>query len=451
MKEKPEKKVKRPQSLAYKIEVFVRKQPPQRLVVLSFVFLILFGTALLMLPSATYDGVEVTYMDCLFMATSASTTTGLGVVNPMQTFTPFGRAVLAILMQIGGLGVTAWGAGLVLVMRRRINLKERLLFAESMNLSSGRSIARFVVSVLVTTLVIEAAGSLLCFLILMQYYAPLRALELAVFHTIAAFNNAGMDIFGGQSIFEFRSNVWFNLVTIMIMGAGGLGFLVVRDLLDSRFRWRKFTLHTKVVLLMGLVLAVVGTLFVKLTQYDNISWLGAFFQAEAARMAGFTTYDLSQFRNASLLIIVVWMFIGCAPGSTTGGIRTTTVFVLLQQLKTVATNREGHAFHYTVPNDAYRKASVVTILSLVLCLFGVFFVSWLEPQLRLRDIIFENVSAFSTAGMSTGITTQYGTAARVWFCLLMLIGRVSPLSVLTMWYQSKGKRTHYPDGDITIG
>lgn len=430
---------------------FIRKQPPQRMVAISFVLLILVGAALLTLPVSTYRGVHITYMDALYMATSASTTTGLGVVNVMQTFSTFGRAVLAILMEIGGLGVTAWGAGLVLMMRRRINLKERLLFAESMNLNSGRAIGRFVASVLFTTLAIEMLGTLLIFLILLQYYAPLRAIELSVFHTIAAFNNAGMDIFGGQSIFEFRTDVLFNVVTVFIMGAGGLGFLVVRDLLDSHFRWRRLTLHSKVVVLMGVVLAVVGTLLVKLTQYNNISWLGAFFQAEAARMAGFTTYDLSTFSNGALTIIVVWMFIGCAPGSTTGGIRTTTVFVLLQQLKVVAINREGHAFHYTIPQEAYRKAANVTILSLALCLFGVFLIAWLEPQLAIRDIIFENVSAFSTAGMSTGITTQYGTAARLWFILLMYIGRVSPMAVLTMWYQSSGKRTHYPDGNITIG
>ena len=433
------------------IAAFVRKQPPQRLVAISFILLIFFGAAMLCLPSATYDGVNITYMDALYMATSASTTTGLGVVNPMLTFSPFGRTVLAILMEIGGLGVTAWGAGLVLMMRRRINLKERRLFAESMNLNSGRSIARFVVSVLTATLVFETVGTLLCFLILMRYYPALRAIELSVFHTIAAFNNAGMDIFGGQSIFEFRHNVWFNLVTVGIMMSGGLGFLVVRDLIDNRFRWRRLSLHTKVVLLMGFSLAVIGTLLVKLTQYDRITWLGAFFQSEAARMAGFTTYDLSQFSNGALIVIGVWMFIGCAPGSTTGGIRTTTLFVLLQELKTVAINREGHAFHYTIPHEAYHKANVVTTLSLALCLFGVFLVSWLEPQLAIRDVIFENISAFSTAGMSTGITTQYGTATRLWFCLLMYIGRVSPLTVLTMWYHSAGKRTHYPDGNITIG
>ena len=433
------------------IATFVRKQPPQRLVAVSFILLILVGAALLCLPAATYEGVSIEYMDALYMATSASTTTGLGVVNVYQTFSPFGRTVLAILMEIGGLGVTAWGAGLVLMMRRRINLKERLLFAESMNVTSARSIARFVVSVLATTFVIELVGTLLCFVILMQYYPSLRAAELSVFHTIAAFNNAGMDIFGGQSIFEFRDNVWFNLVTVFIMGAGGLGFLVVRDLLDSRFRWRRLTLHTKVVLLMGGVLAVIGMFFIKLTQYNHITWLGAFFQAEAARMAGFTTYDLSQFSNGAIIVVAVWMFIGCAPGSTTGGIRTTTVFVLIQQLKTVATNREAHAFHYTIPTDAFRKASSVTMLSLLLCLFGVFLVAWLEPKLAIRDIIFENISAFSTAGMSTGITTQYGTAARVWFICLMFIGRVSPMTVLTMWYHSDGKHTHYPDGNITIG
>ena len=430
---------------------FWRKQPPTRIIALSFFVLIMLGSALLSLPCSLREGVSLSYVDALFVSASASTTTGLSPIVPADTFTTFGRIVLAFCMQIGGLGITAFGAGLILVIRRRINLKERLIFSESMNLSSGRNVARFLGSVFTVTFATEATSALLCFAVLRNYYPTLQALGYSVFHAIAAYNNAGMDIFGSTSIFAFRHNVWFNLITVGTMGMGGLSFLVVRELFETKFHWRRFNLNTKVVLLMGLVMAVVGTLLIKLTQYDHVTWLGAFFQAESARMGGFTTYPLAEFRPAAIFVIIIWMFVGCAPGSTTGGIRTTTLFVLLQRLKEVATKREGNAFHYNVPMDAYIKAGDVLAVSLLTVLIGTFLVSSIEPDLALRDVLFENVSAYSTAGMSLGITSSLHTASKLIITIMMFVGRVSPMAILTMWLRGSSKRTHYPDGNIAIG
>ena len=430
---------------------FWRKQPPTRIIALSFFVLIMLGSGLLKLPCSLREGVTLPYVDALFVSASASTTTGLSPITPAATFTNFGRVVLAFCMQIGGLGITAFGAGLILVIRRRINLKERLIFSESMNLSSGRNVARFLGSVFTVTFTTETISALLCFTVLRNYYSTWTALGYSFFHAIAAYNNAGMDIFGATSMFAFRDNVWLNLITVGTMGMGGLSFLVVRELFETKFRWRHFSLNTKVVLLMALVMGVVGTLFVKLTQYDRVTWLGAFFQAESARMGGFTTYPLAQFAPAAIFVIIVWMFVGCAPGSTTGGIRTTTLFVLLQRLKEVATKREGNAFHYNVPMDAYIKAGDVLAVSLLTVLVGTFMVASLEPGLELRDILFENVSAYSTAGMSLGITSSLHTGSKVIITIMMFVGRVSPMAILTMWWRGSSKRTHYPDGNIAIG
>ena len=281
----------------------LRHQPPSRIIAVSFVLLILIGAVLLTLPISTKDGKGVDFLTALFTSTSASTTTGLGVVNVGQTYSIFGLVVCAILMQIGGIGVMAFGALMAIMMRRKMNLSESIVFAESMNLNSRKSIKRFVRAVFLTTFTIELAGAIASFCVFVQDYPVAKAIGLSFFHTIAAFNNAGMDALAGSSLFAYRDNVALNLITVAIMFVGGLGFLVVRELVDTRLNWRKLSMHSKVVLLMELLLMVVGMMVIKLSQYNHVSWLGAFFQAEASRMGGFTTYDLSQFSNASIIQI----------------------------------------------------------------------------------------------------------------------------------------------------
>lgn len=436
-----------------RLAAFFRKQPSSRVIALSFFVLIMVGSGLLCIPNCLKEGVSIRYVDALFVACSASTTTGLCTITPAETFSVGGYVVLALLMQIGGLGVTAFGTGLILMMRRRINLKERLIFSESMNLSSGRNVSRFVNSVFAVTFITEATSALLSFIVFrFQYnYPTLKALGTSVFHAIAAYNNAGMDIFGSSSLVQFQDNIWINLITVATMGMGGLSFLVVHQMLESRFRWRRFSLNTKVVLLMAIVMAVAGTLLLKVTQYDNVSWLGAFFQAESARMGGFTTYRLATFRPAAVFVIIIYMFVGCAPGSTTGGIRTTTLFVLFQRIKEIITKREGNAFHYNIPMEAYFKAGDVLTVSLLTVLVGSLLVAAMEPSLSLHAVIFENVSAYSTAGMSLGITSSFHTGAKLVITVMMYVGRVSPMAILTMWTRGSAKRTHYPDGNIAIG
>ena len=434
-----------------KLKRAFRHQPPSRIIAVSFVLLILWGAAMLCLPFSTKDGKGVDFLTALFTATSAATTTGLGVVNVGQTYSVFGLVICAILMQIGGIGVMAFGALMVIMMRRKMNLSTSIVFAESMNLNSRKTIVRFVRAVFVTTFSIELTGAAASFAVFVKDYPVAKALGLSFFHTIAAFNNAGMDALAGSSLFAYRDNVALNLITVGIMFGGGLGFLVIRELVDTRLNWRKMSMHSKVVLLMEALLCVVGMFVIKLSQYGNVSWLGAFFQAEAARMGGFTTYDLSTFSNAAIILIYVWMFVGCAPGSTSGGIRTTTLFVLGMRVYNYSFNKEAHAFRYTASADVYRKAGVALVLMLMTDMLGILLMTIFEPTIPLRDAAFECISAAGTVGMSTGITASLGVPARILIILLMFVGRVGPMTVATMWYQSPGRRVHYPEGDITVG
>ena len=429
----------------------LRHQPPARVIAVSFAILILLGSALLSMPFATKEGHSIDYLTALFTSASASTTTGLGVVNVGETFSVFGLVVLAILMQIGGIGVMAFGALMAIMMRRKMSLSESIVFAESMNLNSRKSIVRFVRAVFVTTFSIEITGAFASFWVFVQDYPVAKAVGLSFFHTIAAFNNAGMDALGGNSLFAYRDNVALNLITVAIMFVGGLGFLVIREMVDTRLNWRKMSMHSKVVLLMEGLLAAVGMVLIKVTQYGNVSWLGAFFQAQSSRMGGFTTFDLSTFSNAAIMVIYIWMFVGCAPGSTSGGIRTTTLFVLGMRVWSYSFNKNSHAFHYTVSGETYRKAAVALVLMLMTDLLGIMLMSIMEPAIPMRDVAFECISAAGTVGMSTGITASLGVGSRLLLIALMFVGRVGPMTVATMWYQSEGQRVHYPEGDITVG
>ncbi len=428
----------------------LRKQSPARIIAFGFAAVILLGSLLLSLPCSIQDGVTVRYIDALYTSTSAVCVTGLIAIDAGDTFTPLGQFFLALLIQVGGLGVTSVGAGVILLMRKKINLRGRNLIREASNLDSGRGTVMFIKNVFLLTLGFELVGAALSFLVFVQDFPPLKALGISLFHSVAAFNNSGFDILGNyQNLIPYQDNVLLNLVTSGLIIFGGIGFLVIREVFEKRFRWKKLSMHTRVVLTMSAVLLAVGTVLIKLT--EDITWLGAFFFSVSARTAGFSTFPLSEFTNAGLLTLTVLMFLGASPGSTGGGIKTTTFFVLLQGIKSAATNKTEKAFHYSIPKDAFKKAAVITMMALSVILCGAYVMSILEPQLPFMDVLFEITSAFGTVGLSTGITTTLSVPSKLLSVFIMYIGRLGPLTIATLWYFTKGERTEYPEGNIAIG
>ncbi len=428
----------------------IRRQSPGRIIALGFACVILIGSLLLMLPISVRDGVNLRYIDALYTSTSAVCVTGLIAVDAGDTFTPVGQFFLAMLIQIGGLGVTSVGAGVILAMRRRINFKGRTLIREAMNLDSGRGIVRFVKSVLFTTLIFELTGALLSFTVFVQDYPVIDAIGISLFHSIAAFNNSGFDILGNfQNLIPYRDNVMLNLVTCALIIFGGIGFLVIREVWDKRFRWHKLSMHSKVVISVSAFLIVGGAVLIKLS--EDVTWMGAFFHSVSARTAGFSTYPLGTFSDAGLLVLTVLMFIGASPGSTGGGIKTSTFFVLIQGIKSAATNTSEKAFRFAIPKDAFRKAATVTLLALGVVITGSYLVSIMEPHLPFMDILFEITSAFGTVGLSTGITPNLCDGSKILSILIMYIGRLGPLTIASLWYFTKGERVSYPEGNIAIG
>ena len=235
----------------------------------------------------------------------------------------------------------------------------------------------------------------------------------------------------------------------MIVILGGIGFLVIRELIARRFHPKKLSMHTKIVLTVSLVLIASGTLLLKLT--DNISWLTAFFTSVSTRTAGFATFSMGELSNAGMIVVMVLMVMGASPGSTGGGIKTTTVFVLLYGLVASATNRSEKAFNYSIPKNAFRKACVILLLAFSVIAVSSFSICVIEPSLDLRDVLFEMSSAMGTVGLSTGITPGLATGSKIISMLVMYVGRLGPLTVASLWYFSKVERVRYPDGNIAIG
>lgn len=427
-----------------------RRLSPARIISLGFAALILLGSFLLMLPFSINDGVALSYTDALYTSTSAVCVTGLIAVDAGDTFTPIGQTIIALLIQMGGLGVTSVGAGVILALGKKIDLRGRYLLKESMNLESGKGMVRFLKKVLFTTFVIEFVAAILSFFVFVQDYPPVKAAGISLFHSVAAFNNSGFDILGNlHNLIPYQSNVALNLITCGLIFLGGIGYLVIHDVLHKNFRFKKLSLHSKVVISTSVVLIVVGTILLKLT--EQITWLGAFFQSVSARTAGFSTYPMSGFSNAGLLILIVLMFIGASPGSTGGGIKTSTFFVLLRGIGAAATNRKSKAFHYRIASESFYKASVVTLLAMLVVTVGSFLMQILEPQLDFMDILFEVTSAFGTVGLSTGITPELSIPAKILSVLIMYIGRLGPLTIATLWYFSQKERVSFPEGTISIG
>ncbi len=428
---------------------FLKKQPPGRLIALGFAAVILIGSVLLMLPISIRPGVEVAYIDALFTSTSAVCVTGLIAVDAYDNFTVFGQAVLAGLIQIGGLGVTSVGVGLILAAGRRVSIKGRSLVKEALNVDSFQGMVRLIQWVLKVTLCFEGAGAVLSFLTFSQDYPLPRALWTSVFHSVAAFNNSGFDILGGmQNLIPYQSDVLLNLVTCALIIFGGLGFLVMLDIRRAG-SFRKLTFHSKVVITTTAALLAVGTLLLKAT--EDMTWLGAFFHSVSARTAGFSTYSMGELTNAGLFTLILLMFIGASPGSTGGGIKTTTFFALMQQVRAVFTKKKPGGFHRTLPGEAIDKAGVIALLSVVVVCVGTFLLCVLEPELDFVRLLFEEVSAFGTVGLSTGITPDLSVASKLVLIFTMYIGRLGAFTLFSLWIDRPDPSIRYTEEMITIG
>lgn len=413
-----------------------------------------------MLPAATVDGQGLGLINSLFTATSATAVTGLIVVNTGAYFTLFGQAVILLLIQIGGLGFMTTSTLLALILGKRINLKKRIIIQEDLNYFNLSGLIRLVQYVTLLTLGVELIGAILLFAPLSVEYSAGKAAFFSIFHAVSAFCNAGFDLFG-NSLANFTNDVYINLVITALFIIGGIGFAVIADVYRKQ-RFIDYSLNTKLVLVITLILIILGTCFVFLLEFSNpatlqgLSFKGkllaAYFQGVTPRTAGFNTIPTGQMRNATLFFIIILMFIGASPGSTGGGLKTTTIGALLAVVyNLVKGNEDIELFERRLSQSIIYKALAVTIISLI-WIGLVVTVLTITEEANFLSILFETVSAYGTVGLSTGITGGLSEAGRIIIILTMFLGRVGPLTLaVAIGERDKEGQMRYPEEKILIG
>ena len=428
-----------------------KRLSPGKLIAAGFLLVIFLGSLLLSLPVAHTGRISVTYFDALFTSVSCVCVTGLTTVETGVAYSAFGHAVIILLIQIGGLGITTLGAGLIALLGGRLNQRENTLVKEALNYPTWDGIKPLITAGLLLDISIELVGAGLYFISFVHDYPLSKAVWMSVFHSISAFNNAGFDILGnGDSIGAYTYDGYFNLVTCLMIILGGLGFFVIRELIHYR-RGEKFSLHTKIVLTMTGILLLGGTLIIKLTERENITLLGAFFSSVTARTAGFATFPYAKFSTAGIIVMCVLMFIGASPGSTGGGMKTTTFFALIKSLLSHSTGREARAFGKRIPEGIMHRAFVIISVGLIWTVGVTTALAAFEPDIPLRDILFESFSAIGTVGLTTGITPTLSTASKFVIMLTMYIGRLGPLTIATLWARTKASSVSRPEEQFPIG
>lgn len=429
-----------------------KKLRPAVITAAGFALLILIGACLLTLPSSVKEGVRLSFSDAFFTATSAVCVTGLITVDPFDTFTGFGQTIIALLIQAGGLGVSLVGVAFMLALRKKVGLNERFLLKESINLGSSGGILLLLKKILLITAVFELSGAAISFLSFSQRFPALRALKLSLFHSVSAFNNAGFDLLGGmQSLTAHSDDILLNLVTCTLIFFGGIGFLVIHDLISAirMHTLKKLRFHTKVALSVSFFLILTGTILLKLT--EPMTWLECLFHSVSARTAGFATRGLGAFSGAGLLVMMVLMFIGASPGGTGGGVKTTTFFCALSSTLEVTGIRSGSIFKYKIPRITLVRVSQILTLAVSVVMAGSFLLLYFDPHLPFSQILFEVVSAFATVGLSCGITPQLSLASKLVLTVIMYIGRIGVLTVATMLHVEEEDSISYPEGQISVG
>ncbi len=424
---------------------------PGRMIAAGFALIILLGSALLMLPISHQEGQHLSYLDALFTATSAVCITGLSTIPCSAVLSGFGQVVLLLLIQVGGMGITTLGIGIMLLTGKKIGMRERSLVKESINHPNFVGLLHVLRTLLLVTFGIEFIGAALAFPIFLQDYSVGKSIWLSVFHSVSAFNNAGFDLLGTDSLMQYQNHVPMMLLTIGLTVCGGLGFFVMLNVVQKR-RFRKLTLHSKVVLTMTAILLTAGTVLLYFTQ-DGLSWIQALFYSAVTRTSGFSIQPLSGFSNAALMCIVLLMFIGAAPGSTGGGIKVTTIFVCICSAAAYTRNSPPTVFRRRISQEARDKALIILILGLSVVLVSTFLLCIFEPETSFIHILLETVSAFATVGLSAGLTPTLCAASKIVVILTMYIGRLGPLTVATLWMM-QGRRQNEilrPEETISVG
>lgn len=439
---------------------FIRRLSSAQIILLGFALAILLGCLLLMLPFATADGQGAPFSDALFTATSAVCVTGLVVHDTATYWSVFGKLVLITLIQIGGMGVVTIAVALHSISGKRVSLKQRSTMVESISGQRLEGIVGLTGFIVKMTLVFELLGAILLSPVFISRFGLARGISYSLFHSISAFCNAGFDLMGinGQysSLTAFTGQPWVNLVLMALIVTGGIGFLVWDDVRRCKLHFKRYQLQSKVAIVTSALLILLPAVCFFFFEYGGEPMgkrlLAALFQSVTARTAGFNSTDLTLFSESGIFLMILLMLVGGSPGSTAGGMKTTTLAVLLSNAFSVFRHRD-HArfFGRRVSEETVRSAA--TILTMYICFFvlGGMIISRVEA-LPLLKCLFETGSAIGTVGLTLGITPSLGQFSRAILIFLMYMGRVGGLTLIfATTAPSLNNAARYPLGKLTVG
>lgn len=436
-----------------------------QIIILGFLLVILTGTILLMLPFATRDGHGARFFNALFTATSATCVTGLVVCDTATYWSAFGQLIILILIQIGGMGVVTLAVSMALISGKKISLKQRSTMQEAISAPSVGGIVRLTGFILRATIAIEITGAICMFPVFCSDFGVIKGMWFSVFHSISAFCNAGFDLMGAKAPFSslssYVANPLINIVVMALIIIGGIGFLTWDDVKRNGIHLRRYRMQSKVILLTSAILIVLPFLFFYFYEFGRDEWkdmptgekiLSALFQSVTPRTAGFNTVDLAAFDDVTQTFMIVLMLIGGSPGSTAGGMKTTTIAVLILTLFAVFRRKEDtECFGRRFDDGVVKYATTVLMMYLCLFLTGGLIISCFE-DLPVLTCLFETASAIGTVGLSLGITSGLCDASKIILITLMYLGRVGGLTLIFAAISDKQKNiSKLPREKITVG
>lgn len=431
-----------------------------QVIILGFFSVIMIGSFLLMLPFATQDGAGASFSDALFTSTSAVCVTGLIVHDTATYWSLFGQAVILLMIQIGGMGVVTVAVAIVAISGRKIGLMQRSIMQEAISAHQISGIVRMTKFILTTSFVIELTGALLLMPVFCRDFGVGKGIWYSVFHSISAFCNAGFDLIGIRepysSLTSYTASPIVNLTIMTLIVVGGIGFLTWADIKKNKWHWHKYHMQSKVILSVTAGLILVPAIYFFFCEFSSLPvgeriW-NSLFQSVTTRTAGFNTADLTMLSETGIMLMIALMLIGGSPGSTAGGMKTTTAAVMCSNALSVFSKKESiHFFGRRVPDDTIRIAATVFIMYVVLFLSGGMVISYTEG-VPLISALFETGSAIGTVGLSLGLTPGLGGVSRAILIVLMFFGRVGGLTLIfAAVSERRMTMSRLPQEKITVG
>ena len=432
-----------------------------QIIILAFACVILLGGILLMLPVSSAAGLWTPFSEALFTSTSAVCVTGLVVHDTMTYWSIFGKTVILLLIQTGGMGVVTLSAMVLSVTGHKLGLVQRTLIQDSIGSEHMGGLVRMVRFIVKVMLTVEGIGACILATVFIPLYGPLKGAAFSVFHSVSAFCNAGFDLMGEQgeysSLTGFAANPVVTLTISLLIILGGIGFFTWKDFIDHGLKFRRYRMQTKAILVMTAALLLLPAIYLFMAEYGNLPLgerlLAAIFQAVTPRTAGFNTTDLTQMSGTGQAVTVILMLIGGAPGSTAGGMKVTTIFVILATCASVfGGEEECSGFGRSIDNKVISQSMALMTIYMTLFLVSGAVICSLEQQ-PLHICLFESASAIGTVGLTLGITPTLGLISKIILIALMFLGRTGGLTIAWALFKIQGPSVNrkYPKGNIAVG